>query len=111
MNPKQPILCVRLGDNDFCDVVETFVRLIAPRWFGECPPLSRGEILQLFDELAFGIYCALRGFPAKEKEDLLRPYLRDAQVLVGDEVSAFNNWNGDSCIASLQGQEIVYTVA
>lgn len=106
----KPALCIRFaGDNDFTHVVEAFTRIVAPLWFDEERPLTREMIAYTFNKMMYSLYCLHNlDYDADGDPRNLEGYLRGPTILVGEEIQQFHNWNGDGCIASKQGETIVY---
>ena len=101
------------GDNDFCNTVKSFMQAIAPRvlFAGEWRDITKEQVVALFNEHAFSLYALHQCFEV-QAEDRLRAYLRIkvGDVYFDDEIDAFDNHNGDGCLAVEQHDGIGYYV-
>ena len=105
------------GDNDFCNTVKSFMEAVAPRMLfaGEWRDITKEQIVALFNKHNFSMYalhqCHEVDVGAQE-EDHMRNHLeiRVKDVYFDDEIDAFDNHNGDGCLAVEQHDGIGYYV-
>ncbi len=103
------------GNNDFYNTVRAFMEAIAPRVLlgGEWKDITKEQIVALFNKHNFSMYALHQHHKLQidaKHEAHMRIHLEIGvkDVYFDEEIDAFDNQNGDGCIATEQHDGIGY---
>ena len=99
------------GDSDYCNTVMYFVKAIAPRILLDWSNITKEEIVELFNNHAYSLYC-LHQCHDLNPQNTIKHYLKISveDVYFDDEFESFTNYNHDGCLAYIGQSDIVYVI-